>query len=113
MAPPKPIISQSQNSEVYGLTRKEETVIHRLRIGHTRLTHSYLMDQSGPIKYPPFCIFCDDDNEIMTVRHILINCPDLRYVRQRYYIAPSMRYLFENVPQIIDFLREIGIFKKI
>ena len=101
--------------EVYGLTRKEETVIHRLRIGHTRLTHSYLMEQLGPIKYPPFCIFCDDDNEIMTVRHILINCPDLRYVRQRYYIAPSMRYLFENVPlpQIIDFLREIGIFKKI
>ena len=27
--------------DIQGLSRKEETIIHRLRIGHTRLTHSH------------------------------------------------------------------------
>ena len=43
--------------DTQGLNRKEETVIHRLRIGHTRLTHSFLMEQRGRIKIPPICKF--------------------------------------------------------
>jgi len=29
-------------------SRKEETIINRLRIGHTHLTHSYLMSKDEP-----------------------------------------------------------------
>ena len=39
-----------------GLTRREETVIHRLRIGHTRFTHGYLMGvRMDPIVTPDMC----------------------------------------------------------
>ena len=100
---------------VEGLTRKEESVVHRLRIGHTRLTHGYLMEQRGPIKIPPTCNLCNNPDEPLTVNHFLINCPALGYIRGRYYRVPDIRYLFENVPlkQILTFLREAGLFKHI
>ena len=96
-----------------GLTRREETVIHRLRIGHTRFTHRYLMEQTGPGQVPDSCCFCQ--NGLLSVRHILINCRHLIYIRRQYYIANSMRYLFENIPlkRIISFLRHIRIFSEI
>jgi len=37
-----------------GLSRKKETVINRLRIGHTHLTHSYLITKQDP----PSCEIC-------------------------------------------------------
>jgi len=41
-----------------------------LRIGHSYLTHSYLlMDED-----PPVCIPC---NSLLTTEHILINCVDV------------------------------------
>ena len=84
--------------DIHGLTRREETIIHRLRIGHTRLTHSYLMEQRGRFKTPPICKFCKDPDTIMSVEHILIDCPELYYDRIEYYLAPSLKYLFENIP---------------
>ena len=101
--------------EIFGLTRKEEAVIHRIRIGHTRLTHAYLMEQRGPIKIPPTCHFCNNPNEMLTVRHIMINCPHFKYTRRRFYYSPSMRHLFESVSltNIVGFLRTAGIFKDI
>ena len=36
--------------EPCNLSRKDEVVIHRVRIGHTRLTHRYLMED--PLKRP-------------------------------------------------------------
>ena len=50
--------------------RKEEVVLARLRLGHTRVTHSYLLlgeDQ-------PQCVDC---NASFTVRHFLLECGDL------------------------------------
>ena len=97
------------------LTRKEESVIHRIRIGHTRLTHAYLMEQPGPIKIPPLCHFCNNQNEMLTVCHIMIDCPRFMYTRREFYFADSMKYLFENVSmiKIIGFLRTTGLFKDI
>ena len=54
------IQSEIGEFQIFGLTRKEEAVIHRIRIGHTRLTHAYLMEQRGPIKIPPNCQFCNE-----------------------------------------------------
>ena len=101
--------------DVQGLSRKEETIIHRLRIGHTRLTHSYLMEQRGRFKTPPICKFCNDPDIIMSVKHILIECPEFYYQRLDFYLVPSIQYLFENIPlsTIIDFVKEIEIYKEI
>ena len=49
------------------LNRKEETALNRLRIGHTRLTHGFLMSNEEP----PFCEACGHP---LTVKHILTEC---------------------------------------
>jgi len=54
--------------------RREETILTRLRIGHTRLTHSYLLTGT---ERP----YCDNCIVPLTIDHILSECPD--YNRQR------------------------------
>ena len=49
------------------LNRKDETSLNRLRIGHTRLTHGYLMSKDKP----PYCEAC---GQRLTVKHILTEC---------------------------------------
>ena len=50
-------------------TRRDEVVLHRLRIGHTYLTHSYLLKQDNN----PDCSTCKC---LLTVQHILLECPN-------------------------------------
>ena len=61
-----------------GYSRQIQTKITRCRIGHTRLTHSYLLTN----EQPPFCISC---NEPFTVKHFLITCTEFNYIRNRYF----------------------------
>ncbi|XP_059615174.1 uncharacterized protein LOC132260831 [Phlebotomus argentipes] len=51
-------------------SRREETILTRIRIGHSRLTHGYLME-SGQEKNPPLCNIC---NEVITIDHIIFKC---------------------------------------
>ena len=49
------------------LSRTQEIVLSRVRIGHTRLTHSYLMAcENKPM--------CDTCNSVLSVEHILSDC---------------------------------------
>ena len=57
--------------------RRPETALARLRTGHTRLTHGYLMS-SGAQPY------CDECLVPLTVRHLLVECPSLAELRERY-----------------------------
>ena len=66
----KPWPSSTQNS------RHHEVILTRLRIGHTNLTHGHLM--STPHGPPPTCDIC---HCLISVKHVLIECP--KYVRQR------------------------------
>ena len=61
----KPVLGKKNN--IYRSLRREEVVLTRLHIGHTRLTHSYLLK----LEDQPFCISC---NEPFTVKHFLIDC---------------------------------------
>ena len=87
--------------------RREEVVLSRARIGHTYLTHGYLLRR----EIQPECIPCFST---LTVKHILIECTDFAVVRQRHYTANSMKELFEKVDpsKILSFLMEIGLFYK-
>ena len=49
----------------------------RLRVGHTRLTHGFLM--SGD--HQPFC---DDCLVPLSVKHLLIECPSSNELRNRH-----------------------------
>ena len=61
----KPIIGEHQ--PVVRNIRKEEVVLARLRLGHTRVTHSYLLLGEEH----PQCVGCDAP---FTVRHFLLEC---------------------------------------
>ena len=59
-------------------TRKENTVLNRLHIGHSYLTHSFISRKDEA----PVCVAC---NTVLTVKHILIECADLLEVRKKYF----------------------------
>ena len=63
----------------YGLTRKEQVILTRCRIWHSRLTHSYLLYNEEP----PECITC---NSNYTLKHVLIDYVDVAEVRRTFYI---------------------------
>ena len=70
-------------------TRKEETTLARLSIGHARLTHSFILkDQPSP-KYQ-----CGNQ---YTIKHILIECTKLTNIRRRFYNIDNMRELFRKI----------------
>lgn len=57
--------------------RRSQTALARLRVGHTRLTHGYLMARDNQP-------FCDDCLVPLTVRHLLVECPSLGPLRDRF-----------------------------
>ena len=88
--------------------REEETKLHRLRIGHTYLTHKYLL--AGEDR--PTCTDCQCP---LTTEHVLIDCPSLDTTRQKYYTYRSLSEVFDKVPgsQLLEYTKEIGIYAKI
>ena len=68
----KPTIGEHQS--VVRNIRKEEVVLARLRLGHTRVTHSYLLLGEEQ----PQCVGCDAP---FTVRHFLLECGDFAQKR--------------------------------
>ena len=96
------------NSSVVRNLRREEVVFTRLRIGHTRITHSYLLNREEQ----PFCIAC---NQFITVKHILIDCVDFSQIRNKYFQANDLTQLFQDVSidDFLSFLKDINLFNKI
>jgi len=87
------------------LIRHESVIINRLRIGHTRLNHSYLL--SGDDQ--PTCSTCGHP---LAVHHILLDCVDPQDARQRHFSVTCLRDLFETVDNrvIIDFIKDIRFY---
>ena len=67
-------------------TRREETTLTRLRIGHTRLTHTFILKEEPPPKCP-----CGNQ---YSIKHILIECTNLNHIRKKFYKMNSMKELF-------------------
>jgi ribonuclease HI len=96
----KPILGVSKYSS--RKSRKEETVLARLRLGHTRLTHSYLITGSPP----PRCKFCRSE---LSIKHLMIRCRSINHIRQKYFTQNSMFEIFKNNQPIVilNFIREL------
>ncbi|GFS27057.1 RNA-directed DNA polymerase from transposon X-element [Elysia marginata] len=58
------------------MSRKQETVVSRLRIGHSWITHEYLLKG----EQQPYCTDCECP---ITVKHILVECADFLLSRQK------------------------------
>ena len=98
------------------MDRRKETALCRLRIGHTRLTHGFLMSRNPPP-------FCEDCIVPLTVRHILVECPSLEEHRLKFFSSCRDRggnFLLEkmigenfNEINLFGFIEEIGLLAKI
>jgi len=86
------------------LLRWKQVLLSRLRIGHTRLTHSFLL--------LPECGTCQCP---LTVKHILVECVDLNNVRNKHVVASNIKDLFDNIEahKIIDFIKETRFYKQL
>ena len=62
--------------------RKVSMILTRLRIGHTRATHQYLMER---LPQP----YCEDCLVPLTVKHFLAECPSHIDTRYRIYPEPG------------------------
>ena len=60
-------------------SRRQEVSLCRLRIGHTRMTHGFLMSRDPPP-------FCGDCLVLLTVKHLLTECPNFIDVRERFLL---------------------------
>ena len=84
----KPTIGEYQS--VVRNIRKEEVILARLCLGHTRNTHSYLLQGEEQQQ----CVGCDAP---FTVRHFLLECGDFTHVRNNCFHVDSMKELFQGI----------------
>jgi kelch-like protein 2/3 len=97
------------NCRLGKLTRRDEVVIHRLRVGHSHLTHSYLLKK----EQAPMCQTCKLP---ITVEHVLVGCAKYASQRLKYFRNCLMlEDLFNSFDCkiIIDYVKEIGIYRKL
>jgi len=85
------------------------------------LTHSYLLSGDDL----PECGTCQCPLTIMvndthtrrrrTVKHILVECVDLNDVRNKHFVASSVKDVFDKVkaPKNIDFIKETRFYKQL
>ena len=93
---------------LHSLSRREDVVMTRLRLGHTHLTHTHILSNSPS----PVCSACGTD---LTVNHILLTCPVLDTHRNPLSSLDSISKFFQdNSPHsIFNFLRDCKFFLKI
>ena len=88
--------------------RKEKSCLALLRLGHTKVTHSYLLQGEEQ----PQCFGCDAP---FTVHHFLLKCGNFAQVRNYCFHVDNIKQLFQDIhiDSIMTFLKEITIFNKI
>ena len=98
--------------------RREEVVLCRLRLGHTRLTHSYILDRDTR----PQCEHCLCP---LTIQHILVECPALAPYRlqlatacHRLGVPLCLKTLLGNdqihiIDSVFDFLRDCQLLNRL
>ena len=94
----------------YQRDRRVEVVLTRLRIGHTYLTHRFLLEGSDA----PECAQC---GTTLSVEHILVRCPQYNAARRKYGLAgkPIQNVLNDDadIEALVKFLKEINIYNKL
>nr|CAH7720464.1 unnamed protein product [Callosobruchus chinensis] len=90
-----------------GLSRKEQVLLCRLRIGHTNVTHAHLLNRNPT----PRCLKC---NEVLTVEHILTYCTEYEHIRHSLHISTnintSQSTSLTSVKTLISFLKETNFY---
>jgi hypothetical protein len=90
--------------------QRDEIIIHRLTIGHTYLMHGHLLRG----KTTPRCSSCQVE---LKVEHIRLHCGCFIKALDDFFVVhvTTVAELFSKVSSrsIIDFIKEIGFYRKI
>lgn len=90
--------------------QNDQRVITRLRIGHTRLTHTHRLKKETPL----ICSFCGVE---LTVHHILIDCYGYSVERQKFDIGNHIDVVLSNnqkeIEKLLNFLKETGLYSEL
>ena len=87
------------------VTQGKKTVLNRLHIDHSYLTHSFILRKEEA----PVCVAC---NAVITVKHFLIKCADLLEIRKKYFKEKSLYSLFRNVIPVFFSCERLMCFTK-
>lgn len=85
----------------YAMSRADEVVITRLRIGHTKANKGHIISREPPNT-------CNHCGQILTIDHMLLECAALQQTRETYYQVETLKELFEGCYEdvIITYLKE-------
>ena len=87
---------------------KEQVTMTRLRIGHNRLTHSFILKQEQQPQ-------CSTGQTPCTIKHVFLESKVFNDTRKHYFHANTIKDLFENIhmDNVLLFLKETGLYQKI
>ena len=93
-------------------SRRIETVLARLRLGHTNITHVYLMQ--GQTR-PPECNRC---RVTVTVKYLLLECRKYVTIRNKYFLNPTLSDMLTegndfSIDKLVLYLKETNLFQQI
>lgn len=93
---------------LHNLNRRQEVTLTRVRIGHSSLTHTFLISKDAP----PICNKCQED---LTIQHIILDCPDLQNIRSTLSIPNNLEEALheDNTITILNFLTKINVVNNI
>ncbi len=90
--------------------RREEVILARLRIGHTKITHAPLITEG---KIP----ICDSCNSPLTIEHLLLHCKTYKASRLLHIkdkdISKLLRNEEEKIQNIFKFLKHTKLYDEI
>ena len=91
--------------------RKFDIILTQLRIGHSRLTHKYLLFDETEPTFPHCC------SSALTIRHLLNDCPGLRHLYRHFFhsLSPILTHLIgENLHhELLNFLKDASFYHDI
>ena len=91
------------------LSRKEQIIITRLRIWHTRITHQHIFTKDRQ----EACNYCLTP---MSVEHILIYCPKYEEERRKLNLKNNMKDILNDTQQcsnVIKLIQNIKMYDSI
>lgn len=90
-------------------SRRDSVVLCRLRIGHTWLTHGFLLRHEDP----PCCRY----GSRLTVAHILVDCPLLAAQRRHFNLSDSLQSILgddaSTANLVLSFIRDAGFYSSV